>query len=223
MSKYRSYAMALAIVSTFAVSAFAKVGDEPVSIPLKEIWALDMPGTRNVRELDPPRKMEPRSVIEFIQTSLVERTAQTLNSNNWPKNGDSAGRGFVVVGTDVDALREAHAILSKEKKRADYLPVGKDLSLVFYSYSSGRYVHLDKVERQGDTITVDYHFVSHRTLDMSTHVALIPLGELPVGKVRVRMVQVKDKESGKSTPADNRNARPVVCDSFSFVVTEKKQ
>lgn len=212
------YSQLLATVCAIGAVA-ATVETTPVEIPLNEIWALDMPGTRNLRELDPAREHEPQSVQEFIQSSLVERTAQRLGAGNWPKDGEGPGRGFVVVGTDREALRQANAVLSKEIERADFLPGGENLTLVFYSYSGGRYVHLDSAERQGQTITVKYHFVAHRTLDMSTHLALIPLGKLPDGKMRVRMVEVE----GNKLDGAPRNARHVVCDSFSFAVREEKQ
>lgn len=201
----------LAIVLAASISSPA-LGEE---IPLKSIWALDMPGTQDIRKLDPPREKQPVSVQEFIKSSLVERTAQTLNPDKWPKDGNT-GRGFVVAATGVDALKQAHDVLAKKVDRPDAVLSGEELSLVFYSYSSGQYVHLDQVERDGETITVKYRNVPHRTLDMSPHIALIPLGELSAGKYRVKVEELPPKEK-TDTPQKTRH---VVCDSFSFVVSK---
>lgn len=210
-------------VILFAYQAFASAEEKPIEIPLKDIWALDMPGTRNLRDLDPSRKAEPRTVEEFIRTSLVERTVQALDGNNWPKKGHRAGRAFIVRGTDVDALHETYAVLSKEKKRGEFFPANQPLTLVFYSYSTGRYVHLDKVERDGQTINVHYHLVAHRTLDMSTYVALIPLGELPSGKMRVRIKQTPNEDQSSENYTADRVAQRLICESFEFMVREPKK
>ncbi|BBO31565.1 hypothetical protein [Lacipirellula parvula] len=197
------------------VGLFVSATAAAEEIPLKSIWALDMPGTQDIRKLDPPREKQPESVQEFIKSSLVERTAQTLNSDKLTRNGGT-GRGFVVAATGVEALKQSHDVLAKEAERVDSVPAGEELSLVFYSYSSGQYVHLEQVERDGETITVKYRNVPHRTLDMSPHIALIPLGELSAGKYRVKVEELPPKEK-TDTPQKTRH---VVCDSFSFVVSK---
>jgi hypothetical protein len=157
MSQLRSYAMALAIVSVCAGSAIAaNVDGEPDTIPLKEIWAFDIPGTRNIRELE-PKPERGLSADELIRRSFVEQIRWSLNPNFLPKEGETAGEAFVVAGIGVDALDKAHGVLVNKIKRVDSVARDEELSLVFYVYNSGRSVRLDEVQRHGNTVTVKYH------------------------------------------------------------------
>lgn len=223
MSRSHSYAMALTIVSACVASAIAAdIGsDDPVEIPLKKIWALNIPGTRNVRDLDPPRQREPQSEEEFIRTSLVEQIVHSLSRNHWPKEGEKAGQAFVVVGTGVDALRQATRVLAGEAKRKEAVPADKELTLVFYTYNSGRSLRLDEVHRRGNEVAVDYHLEAYEGMLQSfTYFALIPLGKLAPGEVQVTVTRATDTgpsylvERFKSVPAER-----LVSGSFTFEVT----
>lgn len=202
----------LAIVLAVSISSTAW-GEE---IPLKSIWALDMPGTKDIRELEP----KPESGIsadELISRSLVEQIRWSLNPNFWPKEGHNAGKAFVVAGSGIDALREAHGVLADRNKRASSIAADKEMTLVFYAYNSGRSVLLDHVVRKGDTITVKYPLHAHEVLKSTTHFALIPLGKLSPGKFQVNIQRSPDTGPGglvrrfKTVPADR-----IVCGSFAF-------
>lgn len=196
----------------------ATTDTDPIDIPLKEIWALNMPGTRNVRELEPVRENETAlSKEERIRGSLVEHTRWSLNSNFWPPYGAKAGRGFIVAARGVESLREAHAVLAERNEPREEFSTGEELTLVFYAYECARSIYLDSVSREGNTIRVRYHFDAHRTLRMSTHFALIPLGRLSAGKMRVRMERLADTGNSERS-IDPVSARRYVCDSFSFGV-----
>jgi hypothetical protein len=133
----------------------AAAADETVTIPLSEIWALDIPGTKDILKLENREKFRGMKVADLIKNSLVENTKSVLSSRHWPARGQSAGGGFVVVGTGLEALKEANAVLVKKKERPDTLPAGKELTLVFYSYMSGRYVRLDRVVKSNRDIKIE--------------------------------------------------------------------
>jgi hypothetical protein len=65
-----------------------------------------------------------------------------------------------------------------------------DITLVFYSRLSGSYVHLRRVIRDGNVITLQYRFVAHGSREITTHFALVQLGKLPAGKYEVKTVQL---------------------------------
>ena len=207
----------LAIVLVVSISSTA-LGEE---ISLKSIWALDMPGTRNVRELE-PKPEAGLSADELISRSLVEQIRWSLNPNFWPKDGQKAGKAFVVAGSGLDALREAHGVLADKIERSSAVAADKETTIVFYAYNSGRSVLLDEVIRQGDTVTVKYHLHAHETLKSTTHFALIPLGKLTPGKIQVNIQRSPDTgPSGlvrrfKTVPADR-----IVCGSFAFETARK--
>src|SRR5690606_26580777 len=113
-----------------------------------------------------------------------------------------------------------------EKESARWLPAKTDLSLLFYSYNCARYVRIASVDRAETTIgsktetqvTIHYQFVSHLSDNMSTHFALILLGKVKPGAVRVTIRQIPpiDEFGREDTPF--RNARRYVCESTSFGV-----
>jgi hypothetical protein len=214
------YSQLLAAVC--AIGAAAATADiAPVEIPLKEIWALNIPGTRNVRELDPPRLRDPLTEEEFIQTSLVEQIARSLNVTHWPKEGEDGGPAFVVVGEDLDALRQAQKVLAGELERNETVPGDKELTLVFYSYY-GRTVRLDAVERKNNEVVVKYHLHAHQSGVSTPHFALIPIGKLPPGQVAVTLERLPD--TGPSIIVERLRKRPAerfLCVSSTFEVVNR--
>ena len=190
-----------------SVSASAEPPKDTVTIPLDQIWAFDMPGTRDIRELEPERG----PMVSSIGRSL----------SHAPAKGETVKPAFAVRGDGLQALRGAHAVLVEDAKPDSMFPVGSKLSVVFFSYQLGSFVHINNVERRGDVVEVQYRFVPHRTREMTVHFALIPLGELPHGKFTVQIIQ-SDSESGSKGLA-SRDWTHRVCgsSSFSVVVQEK--
>lgn len=202
--------------------------DQPKAtiIPLDQIWGYEMPGTRDIRELEPKRQTGNMPTEEVIRGSLILQIRQALG--NRPKAGEQAGPALVVVGTGKEALKNAHAaIMAKDKKEsvpirqqleARVLPFDAELSVVFYSYMCGRYVRIISVEQSEKLITVKYQLVSHITGDMTIHFALIPLGKLHQGAVQVKIMQVPsvNTEGQRATPL--QNVESIICDGFTFAV-----
>jgi len=192
---------------------------EIVTIPLDQIWAYDMPGTRDIRELEPKRDIRNLTHREYILGSFVNQIIVLLSKV--PKEGEKAGVAFVVVGTGEKALNNTHAVIvqNKMKQPERSMPRNVDLSLVFYSYATGWRVHISSVERSTTIITVKYQFIAQSIGHFGTsRFAIIPIGKLTQGTKQVKIEQVPpvDAEGQPAKPFPN----PIrfVCDSFSFLV-----
>lgn len=197
--------------------------EDSVEIPLDTVWALNIPGTKNILELEPKRKRIPPTDEELINTSPVEQMKQALNHRHSPKKGEKARQSFVVLGTGLDALREARDVLSGEKQRTDSLPTNKELSLIFYAYDPGRSLQLNKIERRDNVITVRYHLIVPEGFispEYVSYFALIPLGKLPAGKFNVDIERLPDV--GGTAFVRQRYARldNRISDSFSFEIAD---
>ncbi len=197
-----------------------------VEIPLKSIWAHEMPGTRDVRELEPDvfgegtKDISRKERVRRETASLFNRIGSEMP---FAREGVIARPGFAVLGTGLQSLRNAKVALVKQKKPAQPFSSESDISIFFFSSSFGQYVHLDHVERRGKTIKIAYRFVPHETKQMTAHYALIPLGKLPIGKYRVDIVRLpleqKYVEKGFKSVEPQWESR-VVCQPFSFTVAK---
>lgn len=200
----------------FVYCCSVSVAEEAEEIPLSEVWALQMPGTQDVRELEPPK-------VRTKHDSLVNQIRKQLTKGR--AKDELAGQAFVVQGHGHTALVNAHDILVNHKKPKESFKAGSQLSLVFYTYSSSRYVHLSKVQVSAGSIDVHYKFVPHRTKEMTSHFALMPLGEVPAGKYKVKLARVPLENmfvhSGFK-PVDEHYIRRVICQSTMFEVKEKE-
>ena len=205
----------------FSVCASCHADTEPsgqksrpsVTIPLKQIWAWQMPGTSDLVELQQSLpKNEP----------LVSEIVGTLTTR---QNGSKAKSGFAVLGKGVTALREAHPIMVGDTKITPSFDADDELSIVFYSRQFGYYVHLEEVTKSGSSITVKYQFVPHRTKELTQHFALIPVGKFDPGKVVVEVVRVPLKQEFLTAGFKEVNAKvasTVTSGSFEFMVAEIK-
>lgn len=192
-------------------------------IPLDDIWAYDMPDTKDVRELEPKLPVDtPRE--DIFKLSTIQKIREFL-CTRLPE-GRKAGTAFVVEGVDKDALQKAHEVFvmraSKERrpKREPGVIVSPetDLSLVFFSHYTGRYVRIESVEREGNQVTIKYRFVAHNTADATDHFAIIPIGQFEegVGRVKVEQLPPIDREGKPVEPVVD--PLRIVSDSFSFGV-----
>ncbi|WP_428308024.1 hypothetical protein [Lacipirellula sp.] len=188
-------------------------------IPLKEIWGFNIAGTSDVKELVPPPKKDPQSAEDFINSSVVEQTAQLLGHRKVPAEGRKAGDGFIVAGVGKEALERAREVLAGKEKSLKEISAEGEFSLVIYTYFSGRSFCLDDVQVDDGEITVAYHLMAHELMSSSAHFALIPLPKLPPGDVNVVM-----KRSDDTGPAPiiarlaKVPAERIVSGSFKFRV-----
>jgi hypothetical protein len=171
-------------------------------VPLKEIWGEQIPGTKDIRSLEP----------RYLETT--ERGSHVQHIRKALRGMKKAGPAFIVAGTGAAALEEVCNVLTENKKPK---PVGEQASLFFYVLPFTHYVALDEVRRTDSKIVVKYHFVSHATKSHSTHFALIPLGKVSPG-VRVEFVQLP-LERGRlasNKPIPKEVVERVVCQSFTL-------
>ncbi len=222
-------ACGMSLVCSVAIIVLAETTaqDEEHVIPLKDIWAFQMPGTRDVHDLEPD-KFGPRisklSSAEQLKVTGKSLTSQIATHLDYNKPGQSALQAFAVSGIGADALREAAAVLSGKKKPQTLFLPNSDLSIVFFSHPFSYYVHLDKVEQQPGRVVISYRFVPHDTKEITRHFALIPIRKLPPGKVKV---DIKRLPMSKSLPDTGFKELPssfdaqVVAQSFLFTVKGK--
>ncbi len=201
----------------------AETATKPVVIPLDQIWALEMPGTKKIRELDNnvPTGLPTE---EWNRRSLIRQIKVPLSNRDWLKDNEQAGPAFVVVGNGRGALEAAAKVFQKVSESNRFpdpiAPANKELTLLFYSYLNGKYVRLRSVEVKSNLIVVKYRFEHHITQDMTSNFAMIPLGKLPEGVVKVKIEQTPPLDAnGVELTKPDYNARQFISDSFTFRVT----
>lgn len=195
----------LALVCCCSVS----YAEDSVEIPLDTVWAYGMPGTLDIRKLD------------GVSSGEHDWMKEIRNHHKTSSVHDKAGPGFAVEGLGLEALKNAHAVITETKARPDSLSSSKDISLVFFSLEFGYYVHITHVERTGNTIEIKYKFVPHYTKNRTRHFALIPVGNLPKGKFSVSITpEPFDRGSvGKEfKEIPDERKLPLVSSSFDFTV-----
>jgi hypothetical protein len=202
-------------------SIVAKAAEETVTIPLEEIWALNMPGTQNVYKLDPGKVSLEISNEELRKVSRVAAIKHVLTSR--PRVGESVGPAFVVNGTGAEALKNAHAVILDEKSKADprrVFPPNSELSIVLYAHCSGRYIWIRRIWRAGGMIRIQYSPMTHETAEATVHLALIPLGKLPEGVYRVKVQEMPTFDPEGSLIEGMSAPDQTVSRSFSFELKE---
>jgi len=200
-------------IVVFMFSTTATRGDEVNQIPLDQIWALRMPGTRNIGELEtdkPPRSEHGALVVE-LHRALARAHVE----------GKDAKAAFAVLGTGLEALRQAHAVLVEKKELRETFPSDSEVSVVFFSYSFGSYVQIHEAQRRENLIEIKYRFTPHKVKEMTAHVAIIPLGTLARGDFEVSIIQMPMEKrfiDGGFKPIEPDVAQQVVSGSFCFSV-----
>jgi len=192
----------------------------PIAIPLGQIWALDMPGTRDLDELIPAR-IKPGSARQYELTDL-----RRALSPKQPVVKSATGFATAILPSRESSyeIRAIRAVL-QSSRRSNSVPVTEKVGIVFYSNASAYRVELEKVERSGSVINIRYRLAPYQPADLSektlVDLALIPLGKLPAGEYRVEMtrspMEQKHLDAGHKPVSDEQASR-FVCQPFSFEV-----
>jgi len=198
------------------------LADGATEIPLGDIWALGMPGTR---QIGPGMGSEPGGNAVPVRKLLADIREQ-LGEEHRPAKDDWAPPAFVVAGTGMEALRHARDVLVEEKPSLQSVRMGDEASIVFYCYTFYSPVHLHRVEVKNNTITIRYRFVQTMTPDRSDHIALIPVRNVVPGEVKVEIVQLSmerltSEEEARFSPRELPWGQYLVSGSFSFLVGNK--
>jgi hypothetical protein len=190
--------------------------EKTITIPLEKVWstnqkrewALDEPVTRYIGELV---EGDPNAEV------LVREIRKELDSGSIQAKADPA---FAVEGTDLEALKKAHAVLVGKQPRPTALPKGREISIAFFSLYSPYYMSVTDIKKRGNTILIRYEYIPHSNTIQSRLFALIPLGKLPEGHYQVKIdhepYEKRFAKYGKSGPNELVLGR--VSTSFEFDV-----
>ncbi len=197
--------------------------------PLSDIWALNMPGTKDVYGLGFAKQEIGWGPTEYreMRENAIDQMKLALSEKLPSVN---AAKGFIVSWQpDSYMLKRTSDILRMAKKYEvfDYdtkeYQKGSDLTLIYFSYPSSYYNHIKEVKREDHKITVSYQLVPHYSGDSSVHFALIPLKDLPNGEYQVKFEQLQmDKEfyNAGFIPYSHTQEKRFVCNNFSFRIWE---
>jgi len=197
------------VLSLIFVTANTSYGEEITTIPLDQIWALDMPNTQDIQKLDPRKNLQVKNntIVATIRRELFVCTELK----------EKAGPCFLVLGEGKEALKEMAKVIADKKEHEKILPAGKLISLAFYSFSAPGYVQIHSVKRTDSLITVRYQIVIHQTTEATVHFALIPIGKLADGKFTVEILEVAPPTPYRNQALSNR----AVCDSTTFTIKKE--
>jgi hypothetical protein len=180
-------------------------------IPLRQIWAYEMPGTQDATRLGAVKTLEGvwgNEPIDSMSRLFLARF----------KKREKAGPAFVVDGEGETALKNMVAAFNSKPK--EHFSSNKELTLVFYVHLSSNYVRIDAVERVGNEFVVPYQFITHRTYNMTFHFALVPLGKLPPGEYRIGIKQLPPVNQLGTRVDLGKDYSSNVCHNATFYVRE---
>jgi len=203
--------------------------EEPsIEIPLNKIWAVEMPGTKDVRKLEPihfgaaTRQLPQNEQTKLLISSLKFQIFQAIY--NRQKKGEPIGPGFTVAGKGKEALESVHGILKNGVPIPSSISTNAEATLFFYGALNGQYLQLKKVYIEKRQMILQFQLVPHMTMEMTQHFALIPLGKLPIGNYTVTIKQVlTEKEINNPNPMMDasyfqKKRKEWVCQDFQFAV-----
>jgi hypothetical protein len=198
------------MVVSLAVGANPKTNSR--AIPLDQIWAWKMPGTKDVGKLDAVKTggTTEHPILHDVFAGI----------GSLPK-GKRAAPAFVVEGVGKTALDNARSVFKKETNRVEKVPPNTELSLVFYSHGAGQhFCRLVSVEKSERLIKVKYRFFDHSLAVSRIHFAFIPIGKFAPGVVEVKIEQQDSTNLAGSVRPPVREMERLVSGPFSFEVRE---
>jgi hypothetical protein len=191
--------------------------EEIITIPMEQVWSTNQ---NRMWSVDEP--VGTRYIGELVEgsarnTSLLEEINESLDVETPGRKAESA---FAVEGQDLEALKNAHAVLVKNQPRPKSLSAGKPISIVFFVLDSPHYTSLTYTKKRGNTIQIRYEFIPHLETIESSLFTLIPLGKLSQGHYQVKIdhepYEKRYAKFGKSGPHEHVLGR--VSTSFEFDV-----
>lgn len=205
MRTYSPSVLCIAILAGASVIAAEPV--EPAEIPLEEIWAYRMPGTKDINELNEPDSKEP-----FVEKVLLQIR------NSWHHRS-----GMAVQGEGRVALDNLYRIRTERLPR-NTVESNSPVSLVIYTRGTKEHVHLESVSRLGDKFTIRYRLEPTHAQETGSTIALIPVGKLEAGiyKVALERLPLEQKYTDRGFREPPREWINNICRSFSFSVTDAR-
>lgn len=191
--------------------------DKSVTIPLDQIWALNMPRTHKLTL----ERRGPQSEFVSDEGPTVEEIYISLQAMDYDQQLSPA---FAVLGTGIEALNHANDVLAGRQKRRAFFTTNDEVSLVFFARGRHEHVHIRKAERLLGQTRIQYQLVPYLIGPQTTiHFAMIPLGRLPLGKMKVEMIRLSiDKQPNSSAykPPSLEAESQIVSPPFQFTVTK---
>jgi hypothetical protein len=221
--RYVILGLAVIALHTAPFGGAAEPAIKSIEIPLERVWALDMPDTRSVRDLEPDIDVAKLSAAELAKRSLVTQIGMSLLRHPDPKENEAAGKGFAVAGDGLAELQPATSVIADGKERPELFGTNDSITLAFYSFPTKGLVQLETVRRLDKSVTISFRIVPQAAPAARSHFALIPLGRLPPAKysVDLRALPLDERfvDAGikPMTPAEIHRS---VCESFSFLVRD---
>jgi len=215
----------LSLVTWFFVLLSATAAAETKQIPLDQIWGYNLPETRDIAGIPLPVESEKGGREYATLRSERERNIETVRRSLSQKPpAERSLPGFVYPRKpDFFTLRAVASQLLDESKnqrrrpRTSSLLSGNEYTLVFFSHPTSYYVRLRGVERKDNTFVVKYQFEPHKSQEVTTHFALIPLGALKAGEYHVELKRIPERDIDFQLVQDSS---VIVCNSFSFKVLD---
>ena len=205
-----------------AVTADKSVAVEPGStvIPLKKIWATQIPGTLNIHLLEQDYFESTARKPSEQEGSLCHQMFMTI-LDQFDENQPTAP-GFAVAGTGYVALAAAKEIVVEQDKiPSQTFSAGTEVTLFFFTGISRLGLQLKDVRQSKGTVTLRYHypwFNPQGPIDAMSKVyfALIPLGKPSAGNIVVNIVESPTKN--KHDWLTYQSPEEYVCKSFAFTI-----
>ncbi len=147
---------------------------KPEEIPLAKIWTLDQPGTRRLPEdLPQAGRDEARTLLPLVMRRLHERS-------------EASGRPTAFLTAGDGSLVALHRRLERsEGADSNTWRTGMLSSVVFYACDVSQYIRVGKVTRTDEEIVIEYKAVAHRSREITSHLALVPIRLTRDGNVTV--------------------------------------
>ncbi len=209
----------LAIITLVSLATSIANADDVVEIPLEEIWALNMPGTKDVREIarvDTDREPARPSNLDLVIRSLVVTPTRTMPTLMAPGNPTRA------VASAATALRKRDPLFG------DRGPISgsDDWNIVFYKFVSAYDVEIVSVERKAFHFNISYRFVPKYQPQATVGFAVIPCGKITAGNYHINIEKLPMEQrylDAGFKPADDKFAQRLVSGDFVFDVIEEQR
>lgn len=209
--------MRVAILILVCLVPIVAHGEEATEIPLDEVWGYHISGTTPIAQLFERSEWGTRSIPTQIE--IAERLCMSCNKTDAP-------RGFAVKGSPCDAFIDASEILTEGAEPAKKFSSDDEIHVVFFAHSPPGYLAIDAVHRHANKIEIAYRFVPHAEDEILDHLAIIPLGKLPVGEYQVEpelaplkaIYPAEDYGNWSERASEPEVVRKSVSGAFRFIV-----
>lgn len=182
--------------------------EEPVEIPLADIWALRMPETTSIGEMPSDAVAESGKRAFSLGQELLKAV----------QLGERDKQGFAYSGDPGLGLLRYEDYLSK--KATSSCKASEPCFLLLFTYPSVRYAHIKRVTRAGGKVVVSIERTPHQTRNITSHLAIIPLGKLSQGdySVAFESKRLPPESPYAATEPSAKVLLQAVCQPFDFSV-----